>query len=275
MFNANYIITGKIRCLTGLHIGGSTNSIEIGGSDNVIIRDAVNNLPYIPGSSLKGKLRSLIELSDEYESVKKDGEPIKTGFVADVFGASSDKSSDNYNINKEDENEIMDLIKELEERIKILEEGKKTHEDNEEVIVENNSSDSFVRLIVRDSYPTDETINNWDENINVVDGSELKYENSINRRTGVSNPRNIERVPQDSEFAFEIIFGIYNDNDDEEYAKKVYKLLTKGLNLLEDNYLGGSGSRGSGRVEIVDKKIFKRDKSYYEEDKSEEEELSW
>ena len=50
MFNANYIIRGKIKCLTGLHIGGSNNNIEIGGSDNVVIRDAINNLPYIPGS---------------------------------------------------------------------------------------------------------------------------------------------------------------------------------------------------------------------------------
>ena len=64
MFKENYIITGQIVCETGLHIGGSTDSIEIGGSDNPVIRDSVTKLPFIPGSSLKGKLRSLLELYD-------------------------------------------------------------------------------------------------------------------------------------------------------------------------------------------------------------------
>ena len=92
MFNGNYIISGKIKCLTGLHIGGSNNNMEIGGSDNVVIRDAINNLPYIPGSSLKGKLRSLLELNDEkaFKNVKENnGEPSNQGLIADVFGKSS------------------------------------------------------------------------------------------------------------------------------------------------------------------------------------------
>ncbi len=65
MFKENYVITGIILCETGLHIGGSNDSVEIGGSDNVVIRDGLTNYPYIPGSSLKGKLRSLIELNDD------------------------------------------------------------------------------------------------------------------------------------------------------------------------------------------------------------------
>ena len=59
MFKENYIIQGKIVCKTGLHIGGSSDAIDIGGSDNVIIRDPITGNPYIPGSSLKGKLRFL------------------------------------------------------------------------------------------------------------------------------------------------------------------------------------------------------------------------
>ena len=58
MFKENYIIQGKIVCKTGLHIGGSSDAIDIGGSDNVVIRDSVTGNPYIPGSSLKGKLLS-------------------------------------------------------------------------------------------------------------------------------------------------------------------------------------------------------------------------
>ncbi|MBD3211388.1 MAG: type III-A CRISPR-associated RAMP protein Csm3, partial [Candidatus Lokiarchaeota archaeon] len=54
-------ITGKIRALTGLSIGGSGGTLEIGGVDKPIIRNPLTNEPYIPGSSLKGKFRSLLE----------------------------------------------------------------------------------------------------------------------------------------------------------------------------------------------------------------------
>jgi len=114
MFNGNYVLTGEIEVVTGLHIGGSNNSIEIGGSDNVVIRDSITNLPYIPGSSFKGKIRSLLELNDDeaYKNVKQNGgEPSNTGLIADVFGKSSDKSD--YNINKI-EIDVSDKIKELE-----------------------------------------------------------------------------------------------------------------------------------------------------------------
>ena len=55
-------IEGKIHCLTGLRIGGSSEVIEIGGLDNPVIRHPITREPYIPGSSLKGKMRSLLEL---------------------------------------------------------------------------------------------------------------------------------------------------------------------------------------------------------------------
>lgn len=54
-------IVGTIECLTGLRIGGAKEDIEIGGMDNPIIRDPRTRRPYIPGSSLKGKLRSALE----------------------------------------------------------------------------------------------------------------------------------------------------------------------------------------------------------------------
>lgn len=62
-FIANIILKGKMECLTGLHIGGSKEKMEIGGVDNPVLRDPVNKLPYVPGSSLKGKLRSLLAFS--------------------------------------------------------------------------------------------------------------------------------------------------------------------------------------------------------------------
>src|SRR5579863_4937661 len=56
------IVEGDIACQTGLHIGAGKGSLEIGGADNPVVKDAYG-LPYIPGSSLRGKLRSLLEQS--------------------------------------------------------------------------------------------------------------------------------------------------------------------------------------------------------------------
>ncbi len=59
--NGKIVIKGKIKCKTGLFIGGLEESLEIGGIDGFIIRDPVTMEPYIPGSSLKGKMRYLME----------------------------------------------------------------------------------------------------------------------------------------------------------------------------------------------------------------------
>lgn len=99
MFVKNYIINGEIICKTGLHIGGSLETIEIGGSDNPIIRDTVSNLPFIPGSSIKGKLRSLLELSDKQSSlsvIKNKGNPSKEGIAAKFFGVANNGESSNF-----------------------------------------------------------------------------------------------------------------------------------------------------------------------------------
>ena len=55
------VISGIIEVETGLHIGGSKDTLEIGGMDNPVLRDPVSREPYIPGSSIKGKMRSIME----------------------------------------------------------------------------------------------------------------------------------------------------------------------------------------------------------------------
>lgn len=81
-------ISGTLLCKTGLRIGGSKEDIEVGGLDNPIIRDPVSRRPYIPGSSLKGKLRSLLEY--RLGKVKSDGKPCgclqEDCLVCRVFG---------------------------------------------------------------------------------------------------------------------------------------------------------------------------------------------
>jgi len=89
-FLANVIIKGKMKALTGIHVGGSKEKLQIGGVDSPVIRDPNTNHPYIPGSSLKGKMRMLLEFAlgkvsnsgKPYESKDKDEE------ITRIFGTS-------------------------------------------------------------------------------------------------------------------------------------------------------------------------------------------
>lgn len=83
-------ITGKIEVLTGLHIGASKDTIEIGGMDNPVIKNPITGEPYIPGSSLKGKMRALMELLNG-NAAKTNGEPCSCGKcdICKVFGCSA------------------------------------------------------------------------------------------------------------------------------------------------------------------------------------------
>ncbi|MBT9173028.1 MAG: CRISPR type III-associated RAMP protein Csm3 [Syntrophomonadaceae bacterium] len=70
-------IVGTIRCQTGLRIGGSKDNLDIGGVDSPIIRHPITDLPYIPGSSIKGKIRTLLELSTG--NISQDGKAHNCG----------------------------------------------------------------------------------------------------------------------------------------------------------------------------------------------------
>ena len=229
MFLNNYIITGQLECVTGLHIGESLDTIDIGGSDNPLVRKSTNNLPYIPGSSLKGKLRTLLELADKESSksvIENDGKTSKVGLAAQLFGVSG----------------------------------------NEEKLAKDGL---YYKVIVRDSFPTDETIKNWEDNPSLLNGSELKYENTLNRLTSEAKPRNIERVPPESCFNFEIIINISSKEDEKECDKKDILPILQSMKLLQDDYLGGSGSRGFGKVIFKDITILERSVDYYIENEDE------
>lgn len=233
-FEKNIRIKGEIVCLTGLHVGGVADTMEIGGTGNPVIMDRIKNVPIIPGSSLKGKIRGLIELRDGLYEQK-----------GDVCRYWTDKE-----------------IEELEERINKEQDGNK----KEELYVEFESVKKILpmkrdlclvfgrgaseevdagptRLIVRDAFPTEETIRIWERNEDLVHGTEIKGENAINRITSEANPRFPERVPAGSKFNFEMIYSVYQKND-----LDLLKRLFDGMSFLEDNYLGGSGSRGYGKI---------------------------
>lgn len=202
-------LTGKIVVKTGLHIGAGSDTIEIGGMDNPIIRDPFTKLPYIPGSSIKGKMRSLLELFYIPDKiVEKKGNPCACGDpdckICRVFGTAVNNRG------------------------------------NEDVALKRGPT----RLIVRDAY-----LNDKFKEKEII---EEKSENSLNRITAKANPRPIERVVPGVEFDFEIAYRVFeidgdNGKTDLEYFDSV--VLT-GLVLLQNDYLGGGGSRGNGRIEF-------------------------
>jgi len=263
-FQGKYIITGRIFCLAGLHIGGTQEGIEIGGVDNIVIKDPLTGYPYIPGSSLKGKIRSLLEWEMEkvYEDYKnKDKFPAHScENHPEIKQLKAELKRFQQERNKEKEEEKK---KEIEKRLKEL-------IDKCEICLIFGTSAATsgtqpTRLTVRDAFPTEATINQWKIFLGEETYTEIKTENTIDRVTSMATPRPMERVPTGSEFYLEIIFDIYRNED-----KKLLKDVFTAMLLLEDSSLGGSGSRGYGKIKFVfDKNFIKfHSKEYYQTGKT-------
>ncbi|WP_114749624.1 type III-A CRISPR-associated RAMP protein Csm3 [Pleomorphovibrio marinus] len=194
--NKKIKFTGQLELLTGLHIGDSKENLQIGGIDSGIIRRKDNYQPYIPGSSLKGKIRSLLERKEGINAdnkFKNDGSTISK-----IFG----------------------------------------------------NTDCASRVIFRDSYLTPESVEKFEKSDFLdLPFAEVKTENIIDRVLGKAKNgglRSLERVPAGVKFNYEIILNIYENDSEEEFIKVV----DNGINLLELDYLGGSGSRGYGHVKF-------------------------
>ncbi len=208
------VITGKIELLTGLHIGGSSDIIEIGGMDNPVLKHPLTGEPYIPGSSLKGKIRSLLELA--LGKVNDNGEIHKCKKldceICRVFGTSPDK--------------------EYEEIAK----GR-----------------GPTRVIFRDAFIDDEYRKEMkDKGLTVYDIVEEKTENALNRITAKANPRKLERVVPGVKFAFEIVYRVFDTGDGGKKDEELFDIVKRGMRLLELDCLGGYGSRGSGKIKFID-----------------------
>jgi CRISPR-associated RAMP protein, csm3 family len=210
-----FVITGKIKVLTGLHIGTSGDFSAIGAVDNVVIRDTVTNKPIIPGSSLKGKMRYLLS-----RTKYNDNSTLKMSNI------------------KEEHNEIRRLFG-----------------ASEPIVL---SRLQFCDILLREKdYYRDVEFD--------LPYTEIKYENTIDRGTGIANPRQQERVPAGSEFDFRLIYNIENTENMEEEVKCDFENILLMFELLEDDYLGGHGTRGYGRVKFEDLKLI--EKVYIEENK--------
>jgi CRISPR-associated protein Csm3 len=88
--------------------------------------------------------------------------------------------------------------------------------------------------------------------------TEVKSENAIDRITSQANPRTLERVPAGARFRVRMVLDILCEED-----KALAARLAEGLRLLEDDALGGGGSRGSGRIRFANLKLAWRNRAFY------------
>lgn len=190
------LITGEIEIITGMHIGTGGEFSAIGAVDSPVIRDTISGLPIIPGSTLKGKLRSML--------VKK------------YCPTSTQPNNDDS-------------------RVKRMFGGDFTNK-GEKVSKASRFVFSDMKICNMDE------LNDYD----IINPTEVKFENTINRITAVAKPRQIERVISGSKFKLEILYNM----EDFEEAKEDFTYLYEALKMLEYDYLGGHGSRGYGRVKV-------------------------
>lgn len=242
-YKGTVIIKYSMKALTGLRVGGSKENFDIGGTDNPVIKTLGmienydgrgNNLPegtpYIPGSSLKGKIRSLVEwakgrvdymISKANNDVERAGKACVCGRceVCKVFGTGDAKTIESLKLNE---------------------------------------LPGPPRLRVFDAYPTWESMQKLKDVLGENIFTEIKTENAINRLTSRANPRKVERVPAGVVFFGEMAFHLFAKEDPE-----LLKVVFEGMRLLEDDYLGGYGSRGSGKVRFENIEVVLRPKAYY------------
>lgn len=213
----NHIVDlrGDIELLTGLHIGGGDLAMRIGGVDNAVVRNARSNEPYIPGSSLKGKIRSLLE----WRSGAVGENPLGKGDLDKAAGGASEAA-------------VLAIL-----QLFGVSGDANMDKDQAEKL-------GPTRVSFHDANLVDEQ--DGGRNLPIT---EVKSENSINRVTSVAkNPRQTERVVAGVRFAFRVTIKVLDGDGD------LVATLLQGMRLLELDSLGGSGSRGYGKVKFRDLK---------------------
>lgn len=191
------LFTGNLEVITGLHIGGSSDFAPIGAVDSPFIRDPFTHAPIIPGSSLKGKMRTLLAKLKCKDYILNDVAE-DNNIVKRLFGSSGKNFA------------------------------------------------CPARLQFFDLFITKDTITNFNALETDTYIGEVKFENTINRITGKANPRQIERVPAGVIFDFKLVYNV----ETVEELHEDMATLKQAFELLENDYLGGHGSRGYGRVKL-------------------------
>ncbi|VEN73372.1 conserved hypothetical protein [Candidatus Desulfarcum epimagneticum] len=223
-------IKGTIALKSGLHIGSGDNDMSIGGTDNPVVRHPFTKEPYIPGSSLKGKIRSLLEMKYGLMG-ETEGAPVKIGDLK-KFKEDGDK-------------------KNCKKILKLFGSGASSDEDDQQAL----SEIGPTRLSFADCPLNEKFAKRAKERH--MPFFEVKSENTIDRIKGTArDPRTVERVPAGVIFDFSVSIKHF-EQDDYEGTEKI---LRDGIQLLESDALGGSGSRGYGRVTFDSDDLKKNDK---------------
>ncbi len=209
-------LTGQIRLQTGLHIGSGDAEMRIGGTDNPVIRNPVNHQPYIPGSSLKGKMRHLMEWRAGVVGVTR-GKPLAYRHLAQLEGQTREAAEN-----------ILRLF------------GGAPQSDHDFTAVQRIGAS---RLAFWDCALDAAWMREIEERRQDLPRfTEIKAENSIDRIKGVAeSPRSMERVPAGARFDFNLTVKVHDDED-------LLNEVLVGLQLVELTGLGGSVSRGYGKV---------------------------
>jgi CRISPR-associated protein Csm3 len=226
------LISGTVEAVTGLHIGGSPAAIGIGALDNPVIRDPRTRAPYLPGSSLKGKLRSLAERARGFDPDNRD----QVQRIGQVRIHVCRKEAD-YNVCPVCQ--VFGLPGELDHS-------------------------APTRLTVRDAFLERASLEGAQTDFLY---SEVKWEASIDRITSAALPRQIERVPAGARFRSMLptddvppverppealmVLSFYDLGRGTDFEFSLIRQLLLAMQLLEDDYLGGLGSRGSGKVRFI------------------------
>ena len=234
-FLGKLIVEGEIQCQTGLHIGAGKGSLEIGGADNPVVKDAFG-VPYIPGSSLRGRLRSLLEQTSGL-AVPAELVYISKRRGQEVRIHQSDRPDD----------EICILFGRNPGRIEKV--------SGESVEAANATP---ARLTVYDAPLVVDSITPQMRESLDDELTEVKSENAVDRITSQANPRTLERVPAGARFRFRMILDVLCEED-----KPLLVRIAEGLRLIEDDALGGGGSRGNGRIGFSSLSVTWRSKDYY------------
>lgn len=236
-FLGKYTIQGTILVKTGLHIGGSDEGIAIGGVDNPVIKDPLTGMPYIPGSALKGKIRSTLEWT--------------FGLIAEHPKHKSFAAYDCRELKweRKDANDPMRW-----DNTFILARLCGPASDEDKI----RAQAGPTRLTVRDAFLTERSQEELQSILSPGTFTEVKTENALDRVTSAANPRPIERVPAGAEFDFTLIVDIFDEAD-----RELLRDLFGALAVLEDSALGGGSSRGHGQVEFRDLKVCWRSLDFY------------
>lgn len=222
------IIQMDIKAVTGLRIGGSPAALAIGEVDNPVIRDPITLRPYIPGSSLRGKLRSLWEKANNASQNQRIGKDVRIHGKIDA-----EQGSDELAVFESDS--VLPIFG----------------------VTGDNNVPNPTRLIVHDAFLSEDSVNVLNRVNTDQPFTETKWEAAIDRITSAAVPRQMERVPAGTIFnEAKLVYSLYgtqriNDSREIDWFMDIFTMLM----LIEDDYLGSSGSRGSGRVEFRNIKV--------------------